>query len=42
MTTGDRHAAALRHLSNRFLGQLHHCLTTGRHYTEAAAFWPKT
>jgi transposase len=35
---GDRHAAALRHLFNRFLGQLHHCLTTGRHYTEVAAF----
>jgi transposase len=35
---GDRHAAALRHLFNRFLGQLHHCLTTGQRYTEVAAF----
>jgi len=37
---GDRHAAALRHLSNRFLGQLHHCLTVGQPYREAAAFRP--
>ncbi len=37
---GDRHAAALRHLFNRFLGQLHHCLTTGQHHTEAIAFPP--
>jgi hypothetical protein len=37
-TAGDRHAAALRHLSNRFLGQLHHCLVTGQNYSETAAF----
>lgn len=35
---GDRHAAALRHLFNRFLGQLHHCLTARQHYTEVSAF----
>lgn len=28
----DRHAAALRHLFNRMLGQLHHCLQTGQTY----------
>jgi hypothetical protein len=26
---GARRSAALRHVSNRFLGQLHHCLATG-------------
>ncbi len=35
---GDRHAAALRHLFNRFLGCLHHCLTTGQPYDERKAF----
>ena len=35
---GDRHASALRHLFNRMLGQLHHCLVTGRLYDETAAF----
>lgn len=35
---GDRHAAALRHLFNRFLGQLHHCLQTGQTYDPAKAF----
>jgi transposase len=35
---GDGHAAALRNLYNRFLGQLHHCLNTGQHYAEATAF----
>jgi transposase len=35
---GDRHSAALRHLSNRFLGQLHHCLATGKSYAEDAAW----
>ena len=35
---GDRHSAALRHLSNRFLGQLRHCLTTGKLFAEAAAW----
>jgi hypothetical protein len=29
---GDRHAAALRHLFNRMLGQLYHCLHTGQTY----------
>jgi transposase len=36
--TGDRHAAAQRNLFGRLLGCLHHCLTTGQHYDEAAAF----
>lgn len=27
---GDKHAAAVRNLFNRFLGCLHHCLETGR------------
>lgn len=36
--TGDGHAAALRHLFNRFLGQLHHCLATGQAYDDARAF----
>lgn len=35
---GDRHAAALRHLFNRYLGQLHHCLATGEPYDDAKAF----
>ena len=35
---GDRHAAALRHLFNRYLGQLHHCLATGQAYDNAKAF----
>lgn len=35
---GDRHAAALRHLFNRLLGQLYHCLYTGQPYNEAMAF----
>lgn len=35
---GDRHAAALRHLFNRFLGQLWHCLHTGQTYDQAKAF----
>ncbi|RJQ81489.1 IS110 family transposase [Pseudonocardiaceae bacterium YIM PH 21723] len=35
---GDRHAAALRHLYNRLLGQLYHCLQTGQQYNEAMAF----
>jgi transposase len=35
---GDRHAAALRNLYNRFLGCLHHCLTTRQKYDEATAF----
>jgi hypothetical protein len=35
---GDRHAAALRHLFNRSLGQLHHCLATGQTYDDTKAF----
>ncbi|MPY80175.1 MAG: IS110 family transposase [Actinophytocola sp.] len=35
---GDRHAAALRNLFNRLLGQLYHCLQTGQTYDEAKAF----
>lgn len=36
--TGDRHAAAIRHLFNRMLGQLYHCLQTGQRYDETTAF----
>ena len=35
---GDRHAAAQRNLFGRMLGCLHHCLATGQHYDEHAAF----
>ena len=35
---GDGHPAALRHLFNRMLGQLHHCLPTGQTYDPAKAF----
>jgi len=35
---GDGHPAALRHLFNRMLGQLHHCLTTRQIYDPAKAF----
>jgi len=35
---GDRHAAALRHLFNRYLGQLHRCLATGQAYDNTKAF----
>ena len=35
---GDGHPAALRHLFNRLLGQLHHCLHTGQTYDETMAF----
>ena len=35
---GDRHASALRNMFNRMLGQLHHCLVTGRLYDQTAAF----
>jgi transposase len=35
---GDGHPAALRNLFNRFLSQLHHCLTTGEHYNPDKAF----
>jgi hypothetical protein len=35
---GDRHAAAQRHLFDRFLGCLHYCLRTRQLYTEDSAF----
>jgi transposase len=35
---GDRHTAALRHLFNRLIGQLHHCLAAGQLYDPAKAF----
>jgi transposase len=35
---GDRHAAALRHLFNRMIGQLHHCLDKHTSYAEDKAF----
>jgi transposase len=37
---GDWHNAAQRHLLNRFLGQLHHCLRTRQHFDEQRAFAP--
>jgi len=37
-TLGDRHAAALRHLFNRMLGRLYHCLQTGQSYDNNLAF----
>jgi hypothetical protein len=37
---GDRHAAALRHLFNRFLGQLWYCLQTRQTYDENKAWHP--
>jgi hypothetical protein len=35
---GDGHPAALRHLFNRMLGQLHHCLRTGQSYDPIKAY----
>jgi len=35
---GDGHPAALRHLFNKMLGQLHHCLATGQGYDPVKAF----
>jgi hypothetical protein len=35
---GDTHSKALRRLSNKLLGQLHHCLTTGTTYDETLAW----
>jgi transposase len=35
---GDGHPAALRHLFNKMLGQLHHCLATGQAYDPVKAF----
>lgn len=37
-TAGDTHSKALRRLSNKLLGQLHHCLATGQTYDETAAW----
>jgi transposase len=37
---GDWHQQAQRHLFNKFLGQLHHCLHTGLRYDEHLAFPP--
>lgn len=37
---GDWHQQAQRHLFNKFLGQLHHCLQTGLLYNEHLAFPP--
>jgi transposase len=37
---GDGHPAALRHLFNRMLGQLHHCLHTRQRYDPIKAFPP--
>ncbi len=39
---GDTHSKALRRLSNKLLGQLHHCLTTGQPYDETLAWTPLT
>ena len=38
--TGDWNHQAQRHLFNKFLGQLHHCLHTGQRYNEHRAFPP--
>ncbi|MEV7600048.1 IS110 family transposase [Kitasatospora sp. NPDC089797] len=38
--TGDRYHAALRHLFNRMIGQLHHCLTSRQKFDEEIAFAP--
>ncbi|WP_405166510.1 IS110 family transposase [Nocardia sp. NBC_01499] len=35
---GDRHAPAVRHLFNKMLGQLYHCLQTGQTYDPTKAF----
>ncbi len=37
---GDWNRQAQRHLFNKFLGQLHHCLQTGQPYDEHRAFPP--
>jgi transposase len=39
-TAGDWNRQAQRHLFNKFLGQLHHCLQTGQLYNEHRAFPP--
>lgn len=35
---GDRHAPALRHLFNKMIGQLHHCLQSRQSFDPAKAF----
>jgi transposase len=35
---GDRHTAAMRHVFNRLLGCLHHCLATGQKFDPTKAF----
>ena len=35
---GDRHAAATRHLFNKLLGQLYHCLQHRKLFDESKAF----
>ncbi|GIH02798.1 hypothetical protein Rhe02_08650 [Rhizocola hellebori] len=35
---GDRHVAAVRHLFNRMLGQLHRCLQAGQHFDQEVAY----
>ena len=35
---GDRHSAANRHLFNKLIGQLYHCLQTQQAFDEAKAF----
>jgi hypothetical protein len=35
---GDRHAAATRHLFDKLLGQLYHCLQHSQTFDEAKAF----
>jgi len=37
---GDTHSKALRRLSNKLLGQLHHCLATSQTYDETLAWSP--
>lgn len=34
----DQHAAANRHLLNKLIGQLHHCLQHRQYFDEAKAF----
>jgi hypothetical protein len=38
---GDRHAAATRHLFNKLLGQLYHCLQHNQTFDDAKAFPPR-
>jgi len=38
--SGDRHAAATRHLFNKLLGQFHHCLQHKQTFDGVQAFPP--